>query len=80
MNNKIKKPKKKTHLFTWFVLTWIISSFIGFIVFVIKYPNADMNGPEYQSFQWLWFQLYLGIFALVYLYKHDIFKNKSAIL
>lgn len=72
MNKKIKKPKKKTALFTWFVLYWFVISLLGFIVFLIKYPNADPNGPEYQSFFWPWTKFYLGLFVLIYFHKHDL--------
>ena len=72
MFKKNKKEKKKTALFTWFILGWFIMYFLGIFVFSFKYPNIDTSGPEYQSFFWLWFQLYFGIFAFGYSLKHDL--------
>lgn|GEM_PF-6019085 len=72
MFKKVKKEKKKTALFTWFILGWFIMFILGLFVFSFKYPNLDLSGPEYQSFFWLWFKLYLELFAFGYLLKHDL--------
>lgn len=49
--------------------------FLGLALFPMKYPNVDMNGPEYQSFMWLWLQLYLALFSLGYMISKDLLKR-----
>jgi hypothetical protein len=75
------EKKEKLKLSTWekiwpsLIIGWFIMYFLGMVIFQIKYPNADTNSREYQSFQWLWIQLYLGIFILIYMIKKDFFKH-----
>lgn len=67
--------KTKTSLWTKLIAGWFGMYFLGLVVFPIKYPDTDMNGQEYQSFMWLWLQLYLALFGLGHMVKKEL-KDK----
>lgn len=47
---------------------WFIMYFLGLVAFPLLRPDTSVDSPQYQSFMFLWLQLYLAIFILGYLY------------
>lgn len=74
LKNK-NKEKKKTAVFTWFVLYWFLMFIVGFIIFFAKYPNSDTSGLEYQDFFWHWFQLAISTFLIWEIYRGKILNK-----
>ena len=75
--NLKSKPttKQKTSIFTWWVTGWFVAYFVAVATFPLLRPKGSFDGPEYQSYMFLFLQLYCAIFALIFLSKSNLFKN-----
>ena len=74
MEKKKEKSSRKTSLFTWWVLGWFVMYVLGIFVFPFRYPNSEFSGDNYNSFMWLWLQLYMAIFGVGYMVKKYYLK------
>lgn len=76
------EKKEKLKLNTWekiwprLIGGWFIMYLLSLVAFPLFRPNISVDSPKYQSFMWLWLQLYLALFVLVFIAHKDLSKRR----
>lgn len=52
--------------------TWLGVYFLGFVIFVVLFPNTDIGKIKYETFTSGWLEVLVIVFALAMMVRKDV--------